>query len=166
MALNITTNITNTLDGYSLDASQVKGGFVTVKDTTARDALSKSTLVNGSLCLVAADSKMYKYNSSNSSWEVYTNGGEPSDYIKSITKSEDSKTLTITPNKGNAFTFTDTNTTYSVATTSANGLMSKDDKSKLDGITAGATKVSASKTPVTGDIINSITINDTPYNLP
>lgn len=31
-----------------------------------------------------------------------------------------------------------TDTTYSVATTSANGLMSSDDKSKLDGIAAGA----------------------------
>ena len=34
----------------------------------------------------------------------------------------------------------DTNTTYSVATTSANGLMSSADKSKLDGIAAGANK--------------------------
>ena len=31
-------------------------------------------------------------------------------------------------------------TTYSVATTSANGLMSSTDKSKLDGIAAGANK--------------------------
>lgn len=34
-----------------------------------------------------------------------------------------------------------TDTTYSAATTSAAGLMSKDDKSKLDGIATGATKV-------------------------
>lgn len=36
--------------------------------------------------------------------------------------------------------FTDTNTTYGVATTSSNGLMSSSDKSKLDGITSGANK--------------------------
>ena len=35
--------------------------------------------------------------------------------------------------------FTDTNTTYGVATTSTNGLMSSTDKSKLDGVAAGAT---------------------------
>ena len=34
----------------------------------------------------------------------------------------------------------DTNTTYGVATTSSNGLMSKDDKTKLDGIASGANK--------------------------
>ncbi len=36
--------------------------------------------------------------------------------------------------------WTDNNTTYSVATTSANGLMSSTDKSKLDGIASGANK--------------------------
>lgn len=38
--------------------------------------------------------------------------------------------------------WTDTNTTYNVATTSANGLMSSSDKSKLDGIAAGANNYS------------------------
>lgn len=37
--------------------------------------------------------------------------------------------------------WTDNNTTYGVASTSANGLMSKEDKTKLNGIAAGATKV-------------------------
>ena len=36
---------------------------------------------------------------------------------------------------------TDTNTTYSAATTTANGLMTSTDKSKLNGIASGATKV-------------------------
>lgn len=46
---------------------------------------------------------------------------------------------------GNAYVnvpWTDNNTTYSVATTSANGLMSKEDKSKLNGIAAGANNYS------------------------
>src|SRR5699024_1178596 len=34
----------------------------------------------------------------------------------------------------------DTNTTYSVATTSKDGLMSSEDKTKLDGIASGANK--------------------------
>lgn len=37
--------------------------------------------------------------------------------------------------------FTDTNTTYSVATQSANGLLSASDKKKIDGITSGANAV-------------------------
>ena len=55
-----------------------------------------------------------------------------------------------------------TNTTYGTATTSANGLMSSSDKSKLDGITAGANKItvdsslsSSSTNPVQNKVINS-----------
>jgi hypothetical protein len=42
-----------------------------------------------------------------------------------------------------------TNTTYSLATTSADGLMSKDDKSKLNGIAAGATANTGTVTSIT-----------------
>lgn len=55
--------------------------------------------------------------------------------------------------------YKDTNTTYSIATTSANGLMSSSDKSKLDGIATGATKVvvdSALSTSSTNAIQNKI----------
>lgn len=53
---------------------------------------------------------------------------------------------------GNAYVnvpWTDNNTTYSVATTSANGLMSKADKSKLDGIATGANHYSLPKSTTT-----------------
>lgn len=56
----------------------------------------------------------------------------------------------------------DTNTTYSAATTSAPGLMSATDKSKLDGIATGATKItvdsalsSSSTNPVQNKVINT-----------
>ena len=50
------------------------------------------------------------------------------------------RTITYTNSDGTTGTLTtqDTNTTYSVATTSTNGLMSSTDKTKLDGIAAGA----------------------------
>ena len=55
-----------------------------------------------------------------------------------------------------------TDTTYSVATSSANGLMSSSDKSKLDGISAGANKTivdsvlsSASTNPVQNNVITA-----------
>ena len=59
---------------------------------------------------------------------------EDTAYIKSITKSGD--TLTITPSAGDTFTFTGATTT--LATTSTDGLMSASDKSKLNSIDEGA----------------------------
>lgn len=55
--------------------------------------------------------------------------------------------------------WTDTNTTYNVATASANGLMSSRDKSKLDGIQAGAGAVSFSRSLSSGTKIGTININ-------
>lgn len=50
------------------------------------------------------------------------------------------RTITYTKGDGTTGSITtqDTNTTYGVATTTANGLMSKDDKTKLNGIASGA----------------------------
>lgn len=55
--------------------------------------------------------------------------------------------------------WTDTNTIYNVATTSAHGLMSSSDKSKLDGIQAGADAVSFSRSLSSGTKIGTININ-------
>lgn len=59
-------------------------------------------------------------------------------YIKALSVS--GKTITYTKGDGTTGTITtqDTNTTYSAATQSANGLMSAADKKKLDGIKGGA----------------------------
>lgn len=58
-----------------------------------------------------------------------------------------------------------TNTIYNVATTSANGLMSSSDKSKLDGIQAGADAVSFSRSLSSGTKIGTININGTNTNI-
>lgn len=71
-------------------------------------------------------------------------------------------------NSGKAYVnvpWTDTNTTYNVATASANGLMSSSDKSKLDGIQAGADAVSFSRSLSSGTKIGSININGTNTNI-
>lgn len=57
--------------------------------------------------------------------------------------------------------WTDTNTIYNVATTSANGLMSSSDKFKLNGIQAGADAVSFSGSLSSGTKIGTININGT-----
>ena len=56
-------------------------------------------------------------------------------------------------------------TTYGVASTSANGLMSASDKSKLDAITASADAVSFTRNLSTGTKIGTITINGTGTDL-
>ena len=61
--------------------------------------------------------------------------------------------------------WTDNNTTYSAATTSAAGLMSASDKSKLDGITSSADSVSFSRSLTSGTKIGTITINGTGTDL-
>ena len=63
-----------------------------------------------------------------------------STYIKSLSVS--GRTITYTKGNGATGTITtqDTNTTYNVATSSANGLMSSADKAKLDGVATGANK--------------------------
>lgn len=71
--------------------------------------------------------------------------------------------VTITPDATNdKITIAATDTTYSAATTSAAGLMSAADKTKLDGIAAGATAVtvdsamsSSSTNPVQNKVINT-----------
>lgn len=70
--------------------------------------------------------------------------------IKSITRS--GTTFTATALDGTTFTFTqqDDNTTYSVATQKANGLMSSSDKTKLDSLST--TSISA----ITNSEIDSI----------
>lgn len=77
-------------------------------------------------------------------------------------------TITVTFGDGSTSTLTtqDTNTTYSAATTSAAGLMSASDKTKLNGIATGATKVtvdsalsSTSTNPVRNSVIYSALSN-------
>lgn len=59
-----------------------------------------------------------------------------------------------------------TNTTYSAATTSADGLMSKSDKSKLDGIASGATAVSSSTVSGWGFTKNTGTVTSVAMTVP
>ena len=73
--------------------------------------------------------------------------------------------VTITPDTTNKkITITSTNTTYSTATTSSNGLMSSTDKSKLDGIADNATNVTSSTVSGWGYTKNTGTITGIKMN--
>ena len=69
-----------------------------------------------------------------SKWNAGTGGGV------TYTLSKTGSTIKLAGSDGSEQTVTDDNTTYGAATTSAAGLMSASDKTKLDGIAAGANK--------------------------
>lgn len=76
----------------------------------------------------------------------------------SITSGTKIGTITI---NGTTTTFYYKDTFYNTATSSANGLMSKTDKAKLDGITSSADSVSFTRNLTSGTKIGTITINGT-----
>ena len=67
-------------------------------------------------------------------------GYKTTDNNTTYTLKKDGNTITLTGSDGSKSNVTDANTTYSVASASANGLMSASDKTKLDGIASGANK--------------------------
>ena len=73
---------------------------------------------------------------------IYAALAEKVDTNTTYSISKSGSTVTLTGSDGSTSTFTDANTTYSAATTSAAGLMSAADKTKLDGIATGANKYS------------------------
>lgn len=89
--------------------------------------------------------------------------------IKAITRSGTTFTYTCLDGTTGTFTQRDNNTTYGEATTSAAGLMSASDKSKLNGIASGATAVSSSTvsnwgfTKNTGTV-TSVKVGSTKYD--
>lgn len=77
--------------------------------------------------------------------------------IKSITRSGTTFTATALDGTTSTFTQQDTNTTYGIATASADGLMSKTDKAKLDGIDPSAITTNAANIKKNADAISAET---------
>ena len=102
MNLNINTNITNNLDGYLLDAKNVKGGFVVVEDFDALATIPSACKVVGTLAYVqdisGGDIGDTHY------WKYTGNGGRNGFESVSIEQEEP-----IIKNIGNTF---DVNQTY------------------------------------------------------
>lgn len=106
-----------------------------------------------------------KGNADTATKATHDSAGQPinTTYIKGLSAS--GKTITYTKGNGTTGTITTQDTTYSNATASAPGLMSKDDKAKLDGITASADAVSFSRSLTSGTKVGTITINGTGTDL-
>lgn len=112
------------------DVSIIKipsGETYTLKDSAARYHIENGSNPHGVTKAQVGLGKVANYDQSKA--------------IKSISRS--GTTFTATALDGTTFTFTqqDNNTTYSVATQKANGLMSAADKTKLDSLSA--TSISA-----------------------
>ena len=131
--------------------------------------------------LIAIDGKLYIFNSSNSSdpttgkWREFKSGLQSISKATSSTlggikigfpeSSEDRNYPVELNGNGQAYVnvpWTDANTTYGIASSSSNGLMSSDMFNKLNGIEAGATKITVdnalsntSQNPVQNKVINS-----------
>ena len=126
-------------------------------DTEANWSNSNPVLLRGELAISSDKNGMYKTGNGTSTWSQlsYNNANAANTattatqdsagqqinmtYIKGLSVS--GTTVTYTKGDGSTGTITtqDTNTTYSNATTSAAGLMSSSDKSKLNGIPSPTT---------------------------
>lgn len=86
MALTINTNIKNEANGYSLDASQVKGGYVVVANKDERNAIPAATKVNGTTIYQADVGKEYRWNGSE--WLEASSAGSDSKLDKQTAQTE------------------------------------------------------------------------------
>ena len=150
------TNATNNfIKGLSVSGKTVtytKGdgstGTITTQDTdthyAAKNIVGSSSTATANV--TAATSNPYL--------NLVENGA-----VRSTHRISGSGATTVKTDTSGNITISSTNTTYGTATTSANGLMSSSDKSKLDGIATGATKVtvdSALSTSSTNPVQNKL----------
>lgn len=145
----VTSNIQTQLNGkaasghtHNYAGSSSAGGAATSADKLNANAGDSNTPVYFSNGVPVACTSLDLNTTGNAAtatnvaWSGVTS--KPSYYdakaIKGITRSGITFTYTCMDGTTGTFTQQDNNTTYSVATTSANGLMSASDKSKLDGM--------------------------------
>ena len=105
------------------DISSIKipsGATYTVKDSTARNHIGNKSNPHGVTKAQVGLGNVANYNQSKA--------------IKSITRSGTTFTATALDGTTTTFTQQDNDTTYSIATHTANGLMSAADKTKLDNL--------------------------------
>lgn len=96
---------------------------------------------------------------------IYAPEDEGSDVTWSATQTSGTKIGTLNVDGTDYVLYAPTPTTYNNATTTQSGLMSSTDKSKLDGIRAGADSVEWSGALSTGTNIGTLKINDSSYNI-
>ena len=134
------------LDGVATGAEVNQNAFGKVvagtTTATASDKIDSLTLKASGAASVSISGKEVTIGSTDTTYANYVGATSSSagtaGLVPPSTAANRNKFL-----RGDATWQTPTNTTYAAATTAANGLMSKDDKAKLDGITPGATSYAA-----------------------
>lgn len=140
--------IAENANAYTLPtASSTLGGVKTTSTVTSTSGLTACPIISG----------VPYYKDTNTTYTHPTTSGN-----KHIPSGGSSGQILRWSADGTAVWGADNNTTYSAATTSTDGLMSASDKTKLDGIATGATKVtvdsalsSSSTNPVQNKVVNT-----------
>ena len=131
--VKIGSNITNSSGTISITKANVTAALGYTPPTTDTNTHYESKNVVGS------NTATSNTTSALTNGNVYLNSVE-NGAVTSSHKISGSGATSVTTDANGNIVISSTNTTYSTATTSANGLMSSSDKSKLDGIATGANK--------------------------
>lgn len=160
--------ITASADSVSFSQSLTSGttvGTITINGTaTTLYAPTNTDTHYTSKNVVGATTATSNTSSALTNGNVYLNSVENGS-VTSTHKISGSGATTVTTDASGNIVISSTNTTYSAATTSAAGLMSTSDKSKLDAITASADSVSFTRSLTSGTKVGTITINGTGTDL-
>ena len=115
------------------------GSYVTTTPSgtlaaSASTSTKRAELINGKLYIAGSELAFKSAIPTKTSQLTNDSGFKTTDNNTTYSLSKSGSTITLTGSDGSTTSVTDSNTTYSTATQSANGLMSADDKAKLDGL--------------------------------
>ena len=137
---------TTTLDTDITNLKNFKGVAETKLNTIANNATkTEKSTTNGNIKVNGTETVVYTHPTGAGNLHIPT-GGSAGQILRWSAA-------------GTAVWGADNNTTYSVATKSANGLMSKEDKTKLDGIATGANKTVLNNTVTSTSTTEAATAN-------
>lgn len=164
-------------DKTKLDAIQADADAVSFTQSLTSGTAVGTLTINGTATTLYAPANTdthyttYLYAGSGSAANAATSNGSTkltvadNSTVRSSVTIKGSGATTVASDASGIVTITSTNTTYSAATTSAAGLMSASDKSKLDAITASADSVSVTQTLTSGTEVGKVTVNGTATTL-
>ena len=116
--------------------------FIRDKEPNIKALTASRKVLDGALYIATDTGTMWMGTSTTSLMQIKDNINTNTTY--NLTKS--GSTITLKGSDGSSVSVTDSNTIYSNATASADGLMSAADKSKLDSIATGANKITVDST--------------------